>query len=268
MNIRHTIWRGMLLGAFLLFAVVSSGWGQSSNGSAGDVRWLVAEGDSCSQKAFDNAEALKKLLDAKTIDGSNYEVLWMLSRTYADIGELLPTTTDVEKQKQLETYEKALDYANKAIAVNPNGSMGYARRAIANGRIALFRGVWDSIDIVKQTKTDCEKAIALDPTNSVAYYVLGRAHAKVSEKPGIIRWPLGLSWASVDDAVKNYEKAIALRPTFIMYRLDAARSYVELDDYKKAKEYLQMIPSLEKQNQSDDKFRTEAKELLEKIKEK
>jgi FimV-like protein len=259
--------RGMLF-IVLTSLMLAPASAQTGKTDSVGVRKLTEEAEIFSQKNFDNQKALEKLQEALALDSTDFDALWLMSRTYADIGELLPTTNDAEKQKQLETYEMALAYANKAIAVNPSGSMAYARRAIANGRIALFRGVWESLDIVKQTKADCEKAISLDGSNNAAYYVLGRAHAKVSEKPRFIRWPLGLGWASVDDAVKNYEKAIALRPDFIMYRLDAARSYVELDDYKKAKENLQLIPTLSKQNQSDDKFRQEAKDLLEKIKDK
>jgi tetratricopeptide (TPR) repeat protein len=121
---------------------------------------------------------------------------------------------------------------------------------------------------VKVVKSDCEKAIDLDKDNAGAYYVLGRTNAKLCEKPKIIRWPLGLSWANYEDARTNYEKAILLRPTFIMYRLDAARTYVELDQYDKAKEQLTRIVALPTEDEDDNQFRKEAKDLLEKIKDK
>lgn len=146
--------------------------------------------------------------------------------------------------------------------------MAYTRRAIADGRIALFKGVWSALDYVKRARADCEKAIELDSINNAAYYVLGRTHAKVSEKPRIVRWPLGLGWASLEDATTNYEKAISLRPDFIMYRLDAARAYIELDEYEKAKEHLSVISLLPTQDEDDDQFRRETKELLESLKQK
>ncbi len=229
---------------------------------------LIADGNDFSQKQFDNQKALEKFQQALSIAPANYEVLWCLSRSYVDIGEHQPARTDEEKQNQLATYEKALECANKAIEANPNGAMGYTRRAIANGRIALFRGVWGALDLVKQTRADCEKAIALDSMSIGAYYVLGRTHAKLVEKPRIVRWPLGLGWANIEDAIKNYEKAISLRPDFIMYHLDYARALVENDDYAKARAHLELITSLSKQDEDDDQFRKEAKELLDSIKEK
>jgi len=232
------------------------------------VNQLIAEGNNFAEKVFDNQKALTAYNEALSISPNDYEILWRLSRTYVDIGEHLPTKTDAEKQKQLEFYEKSLDFAQKAVTANPKGAMGYTREAIANGRIALFKGVFKAPGLVKQTKADCEKAILLDRFDATAYYVLGRTHAKVMEKPGIVRWAAGLDWASMDDAIKNYEKSIELRPNFIMYRIDCARAYIEMDEYKKAREHLLKIASLPKEDEDDDVFRKDALELLDKIKDK
>jgi tetratricopeptide (TPR) repeat protein len=237
-------------------------------GDSSKVSQLIAQGNNFSERVFDNKKALEKYNEALSLSPNDYEILWRLSRTYVDIGEHLPNKTDAEKEKQLEYYEKSLDFAKKAIAANPKGAMGYTREAIANGRIALFKGVFESPGLVKQTKADCEKAISLDPLDATAYYVLGRTHAKVSEKPGFVRWPLGLLWANMDDAIKNYEKSIELRPNFIMYRLDCARAYVELKEYAKAREHLTKITALPKEDEDDDVFRKEALELLNNIKDK
>ena len=230
------------------------------------VQHLIAEGDVYAEKTFEDQKALDSYMNALSVEPNNYDALWRVSRAYVDIGEHLPAATDQEKNMQLQTYEKALEYAEKAVTANPNGAMGYTRRAIAKGRIALFKGVWDSLDLVKQTKADCERAIALDANEAAAYYVLGRTHMKVSEKPRIVRWPLGLGWANLDEAVKNYEKSISLRPQFIMYRLDCARAYVELDEYDKARAHLTTISTLPTMDEDDGQFRKEAVELLEKIK--
>jgi tetratricopeptide (TPR) repeat protein len=232
------------------------------------VSTIIAVGDSFSTKSFENQKALEAFMKAYAVEPNNYDVLWRISRTYVDIGEHQPATTKDDKIKQLETYQKALDFAELAVKANPNEAMGYTRRAIANGRVALFKGVWDSIDLVKQVKTDCEKAIQFDKENPAAYYVLARTHAKLCEKPKVIRWPLGLSWANYEDARANFEKAIAMRPTFIMYRLDAARTYAELDEYEKAKEELTRIAAMPTEDEDDAQFRKEAKDLLEKIKDK
>jgi FimV-like protein len=249
--------------------VLSVGWNTPLRAQQADrVAQLIAEGNDCSEKQFDNQKALEKFLEADKLSANNAEILWRISRSYVDIGEHLPVGTDEGKEKQLEIYQKSLDYANKAVAADPKNSMSYCRRAIASGRVALFKGVFSVGGLVNSTRDDCQKAIELDSSNAAAYYVLGRAHAKLVEKPKIFRWPLGLGWGNIDDAIKNYEKAISLRPGFIMYRLDAARAYVENDDYGKAREQLNAIATLSKEDEDDDQFRKEGKELLDQIKDK
>ena len=258
----HYDTRRILLGAatLALFSFVTMFGSQKD-----DISTFIALGDSFSAKAFENQNALDAFMKAYAIESNNYEILWRVSRTYVDIGEHQPAISKEDKAKQLETYQKALDFAERAVQANPNGAMGYTRRAIATGRVALFKGVWDSIDLVKQVKTDCEKAIQIGTENPAAYYVLARTHAKLCEKPKVIRWPLGLSWANMDDAIKNYEKALSLKGNFIMYRLDAARAYIEEDNESKAKEYLIAISAYPKQDEDDDVYRKEAKALLDKL---
>ncbi len=50
-----------------------------------------------------------------------------------------------------------------------------------------------------------------------------------------------------------------------MYRLDAARAYLEEENTAKAKEYLIAISAYSKQDEDDDIYRREAKELLESL---
>lgn len=260
-----TIQRAVHFFAFL-FLVCTTVQASASVRDTSQVETLLAQGNDFAEKTFENEKALEAYTAALALEPTNCEILWRLSRAYVDIGEHLPATTEQEKTHQLETYMQSLDFANKAIAANPKSSMSYTRRAIASGRIALFKGVWESLDLVKQAKTDLEKALELDANNPGAYYVLGRTHMKVSEKPRIVRWPLGLGWANMDDAIKNYEKAIALRPEFIMYRLDCARAYIEQEEYEKARTHLNTVLTLPTLDEDDNQFRKEAKELLEKIK--
>lgn len=241
---------------------------QTSGKDSTPVQNLIAEANELAERRFDRHKALAKYMEALALEPTNDDILWRISRCYIDIGEHLPTATDAEKEFQLQTYEKALEFANRAIAANPRSSMAYTRRAIANSRIALFRGAWESIDLVKQTRKDLETALELDPRNDTAYYVMGRTHAKVSEKPKILRWPMGLSWASLEEAVKNYEMAIQLRPDVMMYRLDCARAYYELGQYDKAREHLKAIESLPALDEDDEQLRKEAKELWERMRER
>ena len=226
---------------------------------------LIEQGDLLALKTFEHTKAIELYTKALQADPGNAELLWRISRSYVEIGEHQPADTDEEKEAQLKTYETSEEFASKAVAADSKNSMAYTRRAVANGRIALFKGVWESLDLVKSVRADLDTALGLDPDNHVALYVMGRTHLKVAEKPAIIRWPLGLAWADVEDAIEYFEKAIALRPNFIMYRLDCARAYIEEDEFEKAREQLTMIETLPNEDQDDDQFRAEAKQLLKDI---
>jgi tetratricopeptide (TPR) repeat protein len=135
--------------------VVSMFWAAQLFASAPDtsrVDQLIVQGNMYSEKTFENQKALDSYEAALKLDPNNYEVLWRISRSLVDLGEHLPAGTDEEKAKQLELYDKSREFANKAIAANATGAMGYTRRAIANGRVALFKGVWESLDLVKQVR--------------------------------------------------------------------------------------------------------------------
>jgi FimV-like protein len=237
---------------------------------AQDLTTLLQDGDIQSQQKHDNRKALEIYQKAEALEANNYKVVWRLSRTYVDIAEHLPATTDEQKDAQLAMYEKSLAYAEKAVKANPGGMMGYLRRAVAKGRIALFKGVFSAIGLVKDVKADVEKAIKLNDEDrhhlGIAYYLLGRTHDKICEKPYLVRLPLGLGWGDRDVAAESYEKAIACNPNFIMFRLDAAKNYIEMDEYQKARDHLQKIQQLALYDEDDQQFKKEAVRLLTQIK--
>lgn len=240
--------------------------------SAQKVEDLIKQGDEFAEQKFDNQKALEKYLLADKISPKNWEVLWRISRAYVDITEHMPSSTDEQKDAQLAKYEVALDYANRAIKLAPDKSVTYLRRAIANGRIALFKGVFSVIGIVNSVKADLEKAIKLgnggNEIQATAHYVLGRTHAKVCEKAYLVRLPLGLGWGDVDEAGKEYMKAIELRPNYRMFYLDLGKLLIEHEEYSMARDYLSKIEKCAKQDEDDDKFLEEGKALLKQIKNK
>ena len=120
--------------------------------------------------------------------------------------------------------------------------------------------------IVNKVKEDCEKAIKLGNgdayTQALAHYMLGRTHAKVSEKWAPARAILGLGWADKDIALSELKKAVELYPDFRMFYLDLGKAYLENDEYDKAKYYLNKVIRSPKKDEDDDHILAEAKQLL------
>ncbi len=231
------------------------------------LQQLISQSDALFDK-FDNRGAREVLLTANENFPREGEVLWRLARVEMHIADNSPDKTDEEKKAQLSKYKTAYQYADSAVICDPKSSMAYTFRAAVDGKIALFKGVFSVAPIVKQVKEDCERAISLDPNNSIAYYILGRTNARLAEKPVMFRWPLGLAWGNRKDAIKFYLKAISLDPNFIMFRLDLAHAYIDNSDYKEAREQLQAIADLPLRDDRDSLRKTEAADLLQKIKDK
>lgn len=218
---------------------------------------------------FENENALEVLLKADEQYPKNWNILWRISRSYIDIGEHLPNSTDEQKEAQLEIYQKALAFADSAITLAPEESNPYLRRAIANGRIALFKGVFSVGGVVSQVRDDCYKAIELgtggDDIQAITNYVLARTHGKVSEKWSVLRAPLGLGWAVLDSAYYYYDKALELDSSFLMIYLDYAKRLVSEDEYEKAREIIDASKNAVMKDEDDEKRMSELKELKKKV---
>ena len=230
---------------------------------------LLKQGDQYVAE-FDHQKALDNYNQADKLSPKNWDVLWRISRAYVDLGEKMPVKTDEQKDEQEKTYKKALEYADISVKLGSDQAITYVRRAIANGRIALFEGIFSAIGSVNDVKEDCEKAIQLgnggNYVQALAHYVLGRGHLKVCEKAYLIRLPLGLGWGDTEEAVRLLETAVKLKPNFRMFLIELAKAYIEEDEYDKAKETLKKIEKAPFVDEDDDKVLADSKKLYEKIK--
>ncbi len=238
--------------------------------SAQSIDNYIAEGDSL-YKEWDNEGALQVFEEAIDKYPGNWELLWRLSRTYTDIAEHMPTSTDEQEEQQLAAYETAVKYATEAIEAAPDEAVTYLRRAIANGRVALFKGVFSVGSVVDQVRDDAQKAIELgnggNEIQGVAHYVLARTHDKISDKWSVARAALGLGWADYDSAMVHYKKAVDLYPDFMMIYIDYAKAYMEEDEYESAKEMLNKAINSPLKDEDDEERLVEAEELLKEVNE-
>ncbi len=226
---------------------------------------FIEEADHYAMEQWDHDKALELLYEALDEFPENEEILWRISRAHADKAEVLQKVEEGEEETIEQKYQTARDYADRAIEKNPENSMAYTQRAIATGQIALYKGIWGSISLVKDTHEAVRKAVELDASNDIAHFVYARTHAEVSDRSRWARVPLGLGWANKEDALKHFGKAIELNTDFIMYRLYAARAFIEEGRYERARELLSAIPELEKQTRFDELYREESRKLLQEL---
>lgn len=237
----------------------------NSPGEEPSLEDYLTKADSYAEDTWEHGKALEVLNDALLKYPDNDEILWRISRTFADSAEVLQKIEGAGEGTVEQFYQLAQAYADRAIEHNPENSMAYTRRAIATGQLALFRGIWGAIDLVKQTRDAVEKALELDDQNSTAHFVYARSHGEVSQRPRLFRAPLGLGWANMKTALEHFDKAVALRPDFILFRVDAARAFIREKNYDRARELLAVIPDLEDQTRYDKNHREDALKLYEEI---
>lgn len=244
-------------------AFISSSYSQT-------VENLIGEGDKY-DKEFDHQKALETYLKADEMSPANWEIIWRISRAYVNLGAKMPGETDEEEDAKIEVYEKSFAYADSSVMLAPDQSIPYVRRAISNGRIELFEGIFSAIGTVGDVKNDSERAIELGNGGSyyqsLAHYVLGRTHAKVCEKVYLFRLPIGLGWGDMDVAIREFQIAVKLKPNFRMYHLELAKAYIEEDEYELAKENLLLVQKAPRILEDDEKYLQEAEELLAEVNE-
>jgi tetratricopeptide (TPR) repeat protein len=210
-------------------------------------------------------EARKALDEAFAAGQKDYEWLWRASRVYVLQGDM--QSSDKEK-----FYYESRRLADEALKINPNGMMGYVRRAAASGKVGLFKGVLAVADLVKSVREDCDKAIKINNTTpnnlGSAHYILGRTHLKLSETAKAKRMLIGLGWGNLDEALSNLKRSTELRPDFVMFHLDYARALAANSQYGEARTELGKISSLKNQEYGDADRRKEADALMKEIQSK
>jgi tetratricopeptide (TPR) repeat protein len=232
------------------------------------VEEFLQEGDKYNTE-FNHQKSLESYQKADKLKPANWEVLWRMSRALVDIANKLPEETDEQKDAKFSKYRKSFSYADSAVKLASDQSVTYLRRAIVNGRIALFQGVFSAIGTVDDVKSDSERAIQLNNggnyVQALSHYVLGRTHAKVCEKSYLIRLPLGLGWGDMEVAIRELQNAIKLKPNFRMFHLELAKAYIEEDEYELAKENLLLVEKAPLVLENDEEYLKEAKQLLKEV---
>jgi len=248
--------KALAAGLTFMLLFLSSGFTDAQ-----DISRYIAEGDAANNK-FDNKTALEIYEMALAEKPGDYEILWRIAREYINMGDLLP------KDQQLAAFEKAKAYADKAVAANPKGSMGYTVAAVTLSKIALFKDFFQSIDLVKRVKKDCDKAIELNPGNALAYFVLARTNQKVAEKSTFFRMIIGLGWANDKKTEELYRKAISLDPDSVGFNWYYAKFLEETGKYEQSRTILVKIPDMPVTYQLDPAYKQDAQRLLADIKNK
>lgn len=154
---------------------------------------------------FDKAWMYEKSVNIlKETGKKDAETLWRLARAHINQGE------NLDEAAALALFEMAVAEARQAVRKDGNSALAHQTLATALGRVALYKGVFKSIGLVKEIHFEALKSVSIGDSVPVAYYILGKTHKKLIEKPGFVRKMLGLGWASEDSVANYFENALKI----------------------------------------------------------
>ncbi|WP_322472180.1 tetratricopeptide repeat protein [Deinococcus sp. AB2017081] len=120
-------------------------------------------------------------------------------------------------------FTKAQDYAKAAISRDPNNADAFFELARAQGRLAQFSGILQSLGLATDMKGNLDKALSLNPKMAGGYVALGLWNANLVAK-GFIA--VRASGADRNQIVPNFEKAIALEPNVAIHKIEYANALI------------------------------------------
>src|SRR5256714_15662220 len=199
---------------------------------------------------------------ALAIDSLSYEANWKAARAIADVAKQIQGNADSLKNRRDSLYSVGRGYAERAIRADSPQADGHYALAMVLGRLSRTKGSKERVRYAKIIYDQAARAVEINPNHDNAHHVLGAWNAEVKRLSGFQRFFAKalfgggfMSKANWPDAVSHLERAVAIRPDWIYHRLELAQVYVDIGQYSKAREQLQLIPTLRDEDVLDAKYK-------------
>ncbi|MEA3187243.1 MAG: hypothetical protein QOD99_1073 [Chthoniobacter sp.] len=206
--------------------------------------------------------ALGAFEQAEKIDPQNPEVLLRISQQNSDL------IAEAPRPEEAKTFaHKALDFAERAVALAPRNAKAHLAVAVAYGRLTDFATNKAKLEYSRNVKIEATRAAELDPHEDYAFHVLGVWNYRVANLGAVMKLLAkiiygGIPEASNEEAVRNFKKAIDLAPQRIIHHQELARVYDTSGKRELARKEWQTVLALPAQNSTDEKAQREAAEAV------
>jgi tetratricopeptide (TPR) repeat protein len=232
--------------------------------SAQDVAYLVSEGQQL-QKAMKDEDALKKFQEALRIAPNDLAALVKASESNSIIGN-----RQTDDKRKRDYFKAARTYAESALKVDSAHAGANYAMAMAMGRMSLISSGKEKVQFVRDIKSYADACLKADPNHVRALHILGKWHSEVTnlnfaEKAALKLLYGGLPSSSYAEAIKAYEKARTLDPSFVLNYLELARAYRANGQSDKAIEVLTRMQRLPPKSADDPGYKAEGRKMLESL---
>lgn len=185
-----------------------------------------------------------------------------LSRSWADAVD-----TAADRNAAKKAARQALDLAREAVKADPRNAQAHLALAIAAGKWTDFADSKTKLALSRQIRSEAEQAVALDPKLDLAYHVLGRWHLEIANVNPFLRFGARLTVgalppASLDEAVRNLEKAAELSPRTILHHQYLAQAYQAQGRKAEAAHQWRTVLELPAADRGDEAARQQARAAL------
>jgi Flp pilus assembly protein TadD len=226
---------------------------------------LIAKGDAFYIR-LQAAEALKYYLPAEKLEPTNERLLVHISREYR---HLMSDAARAEEKVRLGGT--AVDYARRAVALDPNDPEAQLAVAISYGRLQPFEGNREKIQTSRIIKEAADKVIRLNPGSDLGWHVLGRWHEGLADINAARRALAQILYGEVlpastyNEAVTCFEKAIALNPNRLMHYIELGRVYAQMGRTADARRFITQGLAMQDTEKDDPETKRQGRELLSKL---
>lgn len=226
-----------------------------------EVGTLLAQGDAFDAQ-LDTAHALDSYLKAEKLGSTDASTLNRIARQYA----LSMNDTHSEAQ-QRELGEKALAYAKRAVAADPNSAKAQLSAAICYGRLVSLVNTRTKVEYSRLIKEHADLALKLDPTDSYAWHVLGVWNYELAQMGGMTRAIVklvygGIPSASNEEAVRLFRKAVELAPQRVSHHAELGRALLAQGDKAGARAEFEKALALPAKEKDDPESKRRAQAAL------
>lgn len=215
---------------------------------------------------MEEEKAIELFIEVLEEDPENYTALWnkslLTTRKYYRMDD---------EELQLEGYKEALEIAEKTLDLYPDKGHSNYVYAVAKGRYSELKGRRDMIRASHEIKDRISKAAELIPDYPPVWHLYGVWHSDIANANRAERSAARLVSEGLPDDAEQYKaekylkKAIDMMPESILFRVDLAKHYIEIDEKEKAIEVLKEATTMDVKMMDDDIKKEEAKELLEEL---
>ena len=247
---------------FRLLCAVVCLWGGAAR--AEDTDALIAKGDQF-DKQFQAKEALEVYLPANKLEPDNVHLLVCIARQYR---HLMSDTSS--KQEKLRLGNISLEYAGRAATLAPNNADAQLSPAISYGKMLPYMGSKDQVNASPRIKAAVDRTLQLDPTNDIAWNILGRWN-RVLANINVVKRVLAKTFfgelpvTTNEEAEKCLQKAIAINPNRLMHYIELGRVYAQMGRKEEARKCIEKGLAMPNKDHDDPEMKEIGQQTLQEL---